>query len=142
MGVRDMHRRAEIVIERLQFSEGERIVERSEPRLGIALRNEGEDGWRFGQHAVLGDQRRHATFRIDREVLGLGLLGASEVDPSRLEGGAGLFERDMRRQRAGVGRIIQSEHDSSRFVARPPANTSNDTSAGVRDATRHAMMTQ
>ena len=117
MGMRDMHRCAEIVVERLQFGEGERIVERSEPRLGIALRNEGEDGWRFGQHAALGNQRRHATFRIDREILGLRLLGASEVDPSRFEGGAGLFERDMRRQGAGVGRIIESEHDSSSLVA-------------------------
>ena len=85
-------------------------------RFGIALRNEGEDGGRFGQHAALGNQRRHATFRIDREILGLRLLGASEVDSSRFEGGAGLFERDMRRQCAGVGRIIESEHDSSSLV--------------------------
>ncbi len=117
MGMRDMHRRAEIVHERLQFSEGEGIVERSKPRLGIALRNESENSRRFGQHAALGDQRWHATFRIDCEKLGLRLLGAGEVDPSHFEGGAGLFERDMRRQRAGVRRIIQSEHDSSRFVA-------------------------
>jgi hypothetical protein len=54
MRVRHMHGRAEIGYERLQLSERERIVERRELSLGMALRDIGEDGWRFGQHPALG----------------------------------------------------------------------------------------
>jgi hypothetical protein len=108
MGVRDMHRRAEIAHERLQSSEGEGIVERSEPSRGIALRNEGENRRRFGQHAALGDKRRHPPLRIDLKILGLRLLGAGEVNPSRFEGGACLYERDMGGKGARVCLVIES----------------------------------
>jgi hypothetical protein len=54
MRVRHVHGRAEVGPERLQLSERERIVERHELSLGMALRDIGEDGWRFAQHAALG----------------------------------------------------------------------------------------
>ncbi len=118
VSVRDMHRRAEIGVERLHFRERERIVDRREPRLRMALGDEGENGRRLGQHAAPGHERRHAALRIDLEIIGPGLLGGGEVDPPCLVVRAGLFKRDMRGERTGVGGIVEREHRRSRGMGR------------------------
>jgi glutathione S-transferase len=57
---------------------------------------------RFPEAGLWPDDPREEA---DREVGAALLLAGREVDPHRLEGGAGLLERDMGRQRAGsIGR--------------------------------------
>ena len=110
MSVRDMHRRAQIAHERLHFREGERIVERSKASGRMSLGDIGENGRRFRQDAAIGDERRHPALRVDPQIVGLGLLGRGEVDEARVIRGARLLERDMRSERAGVGRVVEREH--------------------------------
>ena len=83
--VRHMHRRAEITHERLHFREGERIVGCRQARRGVGLGDEGENGRRLGEDAALRDERGHPAFGVDGEIVGLGLLGGSEIDPARDE---------------------------------------------------------
>ena len=84
----------------------------------MRLRDIGENGGRFRQHAALGHERRHPAFRVDLEIVGLRLLGGAEVDPSRFVVSAGFFERDMRSQSAGVGGVIEREHGGPRMMGR------------------------
>ena len=63
----------------------------------------GEHRRRLGQDAVIGHQRRHAALRIDLEIFRAALLVALEVEPLGGVVGAGLFQGDMRGERAGAG---------------------------------------
>jgi hypothetical protein len=64
----DVHRGAEIAVERLRLREREGIIGTSFA-FGKLLRNEGEDRRRLGQGATVGHQRRHPPLRIDRKIL-------------------------------------------------------------------------
>jgi hypothetical protein len=70
-----------------------------------------QDGDILGQDAVIGLERRHLAARVNLvQVLGLGLLALREPDELRLVRRAGLFERDVRRHRAGAGGVIKRQH--------------------------------
>ena len=102
MRVRDMNGRAEIAREAWNSREGEGVVERREPRLRVGLRDIDEQRRRFGQHAARRDQRGHAALRVDLQIVGRTLLGLGEVDAPRLVDRAGVLQRDMDGERAGV----------------------------------------
>src|SRR5690606_14396263 len=54
--------------------------------------------------------RRHAGLRIDRKIGERALLGAGEIDALQIVGGAGVLQRDMRGERAGVRGEVEREH--------------------------------
>src|ERR1700722_16086294 len=116
MRVRHMHGRAEIAHEGLQLGERERIVERRELSLRMRLRDIGENGGRFRQHAAPSYEGRPPAFRIYLEIGRLRLLGGAEVDPSRFVSGVRLFERNMRSKSAAVGGVIEREHGGPRMM--------------------------
>src|SRR5262249_44240836 len=86
------------------------IVERREVGLRETLRYKTQQRGGFGERAGRGHQRRHATFGVYSEVFGVSLRLRTEIDRDRLVGRTGLFERDVRRQRTGAGRIVKPEH--------------------------------
>ncbi len=109
MGVRHVHRGAQVVVERLQLREGEGIGG-GEAGLRKTLRDEGEDRRRFSQDPLVGHQRRHAPFRVDGQVRRALLLVRLEIDRHGHIVRAGVRKRDMRGQRAGVGGEVQLHH--------------------------------
>ena len=61
--MRHLHGGAEIAVEGLDPSKLERFGQRRELRFRKALRDECEEGGRFRQNAMAGDQRRYPAFR-------------------------------------------------------------------------------
>jgi hypothetical protein len=70
----------------------------------------------FGKRPAPDDQRRHLTFRVERQVFGRALLLFAERDPPRLKWHPDLVHGDMRRHRARSRRHIEREH-------RPPLDS-------------------
>ena len=109
--VRHVHRRAQVAVDGLRARELPRVARR-QLRRGENLRQIGEDGRGLGQHAMVGDQGRHAALGIDPQVIGAPLVVAREIHAYRFVGGAGLFENDLGGERAGIGGVIKFEHVS------------------------------
>jgi hypothetical protein len=120
MRVRDMHGRAQIAVEFLDLRESEWIGERGEFRLGETLRHEAQQRGRFRECTALGDQGGYSPLGIDREVFGAPLALRAEVYQNRLVGRAGLFERDVRRERARAGGVVKRQHDFCPLIGRAP----------------------
>jgi hypothetical protein len=72
MGVGDVDRGRQVAVEGLRLGEGPGSSARV--RLRMALGDIGQDRGGLGQHALVGDQRRHPALGIDRQVLGLALV--------------------------------------------------------------------
>jgi hypothetical protein len=103
-------RGAKIAVEGLHARKREWISQRRELCLREYLRDVREDRRRFRQYSRIGDQRRHAAFGIDLEVLGFALVSGGEIQPHRFVFGSRFFERDVRRERAGTHGIEKLEH--------------------------------
>jgi hypothetical protein len=109
--VRDVAGRAQVAIEGLDAGKCERIVERRQFGGRKALRDIRKQRRRFGEDAVIGDQRGHARLRVDRKIFRLALVATLEAQPHGFKFGAGVDQRDMRGERAGMRRIKQLEHE-------------------------------
>ena len=84
-----------------------------------AVASLGHSPKRLPRLAVVEQQHRHATLRIDLEIGLRPLLGLGEVDALGLVLLAALLHHDVRRQRAGARRVEQCQH-----VANPPGDRS------------------
>ena len=106
----DVKRGAQIAVERLHLGEGKGVIQRRKRGRGKILRDEGEHRRRLGQDSALGHQRRHTSLGVDRQIIRATLLVRPEVYADRLIVGAGLFQRYVRGEGAGVRGEIELEH--------------------------------
>jgi len=87
------------------------------PASGFQVRQVLHDGRPFGQHLpVVALQRGHVTLGVDRQkVAAVGGAFGLVVHAHQREGQAQLAQHDVRRQRAGVGGVIQLHRVSPEF---------------------------
>ena len=70
------------------------------------------DGDVLGQYLAVDYKRRHLVLRVDLQVLGREMLPLAVIERPDLEFGARFRQRDIGRERAGVGGIVKSDFHS------------------------------
>jgi hypothetical protein len=100
MGMGNVQRRAQKRVERLHLGESEGVFEWREARFWQGLGDKDEDCRSLGENAAIGDQRRHASLRVDREKVWRMLLVSRETDADERIIRPGLFQRNVRSERA------------------------------------------
>jgi hypothetical protein len=88
------------------------IVEVEQSGGGKPMAEIGQDGRTLGQHEIAVGEGRDPPVRVEPEIFGGLVLALEDSHPLRLEQCAGLFEDDMRGERAGAGRVIERQHSN------------------------------
>src|SRR5215510_7925227 len=86
------------------------ILERCQPRFGVALSDEGQDRRGSGEDPEVSGERWHKALGIDREVLRRALRILLEARPHGLISGARFLKRDVAGKRTCVRSVNQLEH--------------------------------
>src|SRR5256885_500763 len=63
----------------------------------------------LGQRLAVDDEHRHLMFGIEFQIVGGAVVAFAHIDRSHREGRTSLGERDIRRESASDGRIIEHE---------------------------------
>src|SRR5271166_5646416 len=79
---------------------------------------------RFGQSPIAIGEHRHARFRIKPHEVRAVLLIGGKIDARKLVALAGFFERDVRRERAGAGRVVEFQQAFLNYPTRVVASVS------------------
>jgi hypothetical protein len=66
--------------------------------------------WRLRQSPIAVGEHRHPRLWIELHEFRTVLLIGGKVDAGKLVTLAGLFERDVRRERAGAGCVVEFQH--------------------------------
>jgi len=74
------------------------------------------DGDVLGQYLAVDHERRHLVLRVDLQVLGREILPLAEIERPDIEVGARFGQRDIGRERAGVGGVVKSEFHSRLLI--------------------------